>query len=149
MSATCPCPYCNTHIEFEADQTGQVAACPHCGRDVILATVRPARIRTEPQITVREALLDRTQYSNERTIVNWTCGLTTVGAGIGLLMLLGAVLNNSVPVDIDLIFVCIIAALLSAWVAWGIAHAIFDIADCALRRFSLDDVDEEENQDSN
>jgi hypothetical protein len=152
MPSECPCRHCNGIIEFESDQAGQTVACPHCGMNTQLfvvpmptpeSTPTPARARTAPKsrLTVREAVLANTQYSNGRSVVNWSCGLVTVASA---LCLIGLIANGSgLPSDSGVIaFFTIIGCLLSAWIVWGIAHAIYDIADCALRRFNLDDDDE-------
>jgi hypothetical protein len=94
-------------------------------------------------------LLDRTQYSNGRSVVNWTCGLMTVAGICGFLAIFASLVrdvagNNDYRIDSSLVFFSSIACLLSAWIMRHVAHAIFDIADCALRRFDADN-----NENSN
>jgi len=62
------------------------------------------------------------------------------------LCLIGLIANGSnLPGDSGFFaFVTILGCLLSAWIMWGIAHAIYDMADCALRRF-----DDDEGKNSN
>jgi DNA-directed RNA polymerase subunit RPC12/RpoP len=154
MNAKCSCDHCNGHIEFEPDQAGQTIACPHCGLDTLLflpsTPAEPVPSEQTPIIDEaslanferlskgpisRQELRNQTVYSNERTIVNWACGLATVGVAIILLMLLSNVTQGNNE-EATVIFFTSIGCLLATWISWGIAHAIFDIADCALRRSS-------------
>jgi hypothetical protein len=149
MTAKCSCQHCNGHIEFDPDQAGQTIACPHCGLETALfVPSTPARAVPSKQTpiideaslanferlskgpTSRKELRNQTAYSNERTIVNWACGLTTVAAAycvVGLIATGGG--ENGA-----LAFFSIMACLLIAWIGRGVAHAVFDIADCALAR---------------
>jgi DNA-directed RNA polymerase subunit RPC12/RpoP len=158
MNAKCPCQNCTADIEFEAEQAGQRVSCPHCGETTLLFIVpevaepAPAPAKTEPRLkrlTVREAVLNHTQYSNGRSVVNWTCGLMTVAGICGFLAIFASFVrdvagNNDYRIDSSLVFFSSITCLLSAWIMWHVAHAIFDMADCALRRFEADD-----NENSN
>jgi len=36
MIAKCSCQHCRNHIEFEAEHTGAVVPCPHCGKETTL-----------------------------------------------------------------------------------------------------------------
>jgi len=38
MDAKCSCQHCGGHIVFEAQDTGRIIHCPHCGVEVILAS---------------------------------------------------------------------------------------------------------------
>jgi hypothetical protein len=70
--------------------------------------------------------------------------LTTAAGICGLLAIFASFVRdimgeNNHVVDSDLVLFPSIACLLLAWISRGIAHAIFDIADCALHRNATDD----------
>jgi hypothetical protein len=100
-------------------------------------TPAPDESESEEALTAKEALRDQTAYSNERTVVNWACGLTTVGAIFTFVVVLA---NGGGP-EAELVFCILVGSLLSAWIGWGIAHAIYDMADCSLDRWDSDDDD--------
>ncbi len=43
MIAKCPCQHCGNPIEFEAEHTGAVVTCPHCGKETALGFTKPAQ----------------------------------------------------------------------------------------------------------
>jgi hypothetical protein len=40
MIAKCPCQHCGNPVEFEAEQSGTIATCPHCGKETLLSMPR-------------------------------------------------------------------------------------------------------------
>lgn len=143
MSAKCPCQNCNVHIEFEAAQAGQTVVCPKCGMDTLLfiSPVQPTRaarpsphpVFKKPMLTPLEGLRANTAYPGGRRVMNILFGASLIGAIIGIF---GGVLSSG-PAQGILIAVSI-GSFISGWAAWEIANAIFDMADCALRRPATD-----------
>ena len=48
MITKCFCQHCRGHIEFEAEHTGTVVACPHCGKETTLD------FKLQPQATPKQ-----------------------------------------------------------------------------------------------
>lgn len=124
MKAKCNCQHCNRGIEFEAAQAGQIFPCPHCGIDTVLFI---------PTAT-RKELRNKSAYSSGRKAVSVIFWVSIVGSIIVVLMCVGAFVTLHSNDATEIAFWAGIASFLVAWASREIAHAIFDIADCALRR---------------
>jgi hypothetical protein len=152
MVLTCPCQSCGGLLDFEPHHVGQLADCPHCGNETTLfkvnANTNPplpvpiqnplhnqAALSVHQSTMARIKLRDSTAYANERNWFKNLFVLSGIAAVFTVVICFIAIQQEEIrpSTGIGLIIVSIANAI-TMYLISAIANAIFDIADCALKK---------------
>jgi hypothetical protein len=144
MSAKCPCQNCNTHLEFDTKDAGQTIACPNCGMDTLLfMPQKPAKpilyetvqAASPPRkLSTKEALREQSAYKTGRTVVGVIFIFSVIGSILSAFGFAAEMATEQTQ-TIGLVGAASsIASLLLIWAAKELAAAVFDMADCALKK---------------